>query len=61
MLISGMRGLKFKSRAGQIGQNVANGSPPLQHFSKGAVLRGCNDVEVDGSTTFRRQYSVLFD
>ena len=25
-------GLRFKSRAGQIGQNVTNGSPPLRHF-----------------------------
>ena len=25
-------GLRFKSRAGQIGRCVANGSPPLRHF-----------------------------
>ena len=30
-------GLGFESRAGQIGQNVANGSPPLVRFF-GAVL-----------------------
>ena len=31
---SGARGLWFKSRAGQIVQSVANGSPPLRHFFK---------------------------
>ena len=30
--VSGTGGLRFKSRAGQIGHSVANGSPPLQHF-----------------------------
>ena len=30
--VSGAGGLRFKSRAGQIGHSVANGSPPLQHF-----------------------------
>ena len=30
--VSGARGLRFKSRAGQIGHSVANGSPPLRHF-----------------------------
>ena len=30
--VSESGGLKFKSRAGQIGLSVANGSPPLQHF-----------------------------
>ena len=33
-LVSGARGLRFKSRAGQIGHSVANSSPPLQHFFK---------------------------
>ena len=30
--VSGARGLRFKSRAGQTGHSVANVSPPLQHF-----------------------------
>ena len=30
--VSGAGGLRFKSRAGQIGHSVANGSPLLQHF-----------------------------
>ena len=31
-LVSGAVSLRFKSRAGQIGLSVANGSPLLQHF-----------------------------
>ena len=30
--VSGAGGLRFKSRAGQVGHSVANGSPPLRHF-----------------------------
>ena len=30
--VSGAGGLRFKSRAGQIGHSVANGSPPLRLF-----------------------------
>ena len=30
--VSGAGGLRFKSRAGQMGHSVANGSPPLRHF-----------------------------
>ena len=30
--VCGAEGLSFKSRAGQIGHSVANGSPPLRHF-----------------------------
>ena len=30
--VSGAGGPWFKSRAGQIGHSVANGSPPLRHF-----------------------------
>ena len=30
--VSGAGGLRFKSRAGQIGLSVANGLPPLRHF-----------------------------
>ena len=32
--VSGAGGLRFKSRAGQIGHSVAKGSPPLRHFFK---------------------------
>ena len=37
--VSGAGGLRIKSRAGQIGHSVANGSPPLQHFKKSCVAR----------------------
>ena len=30
--VSGAGGLRFKSRAGQIGHSVADSSPPLRHF-----------------------------
>ena len=32
VFVSGAENLRFKSRAGQIGHSVANGSPPLRHF-----------------------------
>ena len=38
--------LWFKSRAGQIGNSVANVSLPLRHFLKGAVLPGRKAAEV---------------
>ena len=38
--VSGAGGLRFKSRAGKIGQSVVNGSPPLRHFfEKSCVAR----------------------
>ena len=38
--VAGAGGLRFKSRAGQIGHNVANGSPPLRHFfERSCVVR----------------------
>ena len=38
--VFGAGGLKFKSRAGQIGHSVANGAPPLRHFfEKSCVAR----------------------
>ena len=38
--VSGAGGLKFKSRAGQIGHSVANGSPPLRlFFERSCVAR----------------------
>ena len=43
--VSGAGGLRFKSRAGQIGRNVVNGSPPLLRFLKRAVLPGRSDAE----------------
>ena len=38
VFVSGAGGLRFKSRADQIGHSVANGLPPIRHFFKGAVL-----------------------
>ena len=45
-LVSAAGGLRFKSRTGQIGHSVTNGSPPLRHSLKGAVLPGRNDAEM---------------
>ena len=46
MFVSGAGGLRFKSRTGQIGYSVANGSPPLRHFfERSCVARG-NDAEM---------------
>ena len=39
--------LRFKSRASQIGQSVANDSPPVQHFLEwSCVARRRNDAEM---------------
>ena len=38
--ISGAGGLRFKSRTGQIGHSVANGSPPLRHFFEWSCVAG---------------------
>ena len=44
----GAGGLRFKSRAGQIGHSVANGSPALSHlFERSRVTRNRNDVRGD--------------
>ena len=32
VFVSEAGGLRFKSRAGQIGRSVVHGSPPLRHF-----------------------------
>ena len=38
--VSGAEGLRFKSRASQIGHCVANGSPPLRYsFERSCVAR----------------------
>ena len=46
MFASGARGVRFKSRVGQIGQSV----PTARHFcnisSKGNMLLGHNDAEM---------------
>ena len=43
--VFGAGGLRFKSRAGQIEHNAANGSPPLRHFfKKSCVSRKGNDT-----------------
>ena len=34
--VCGAVGLRFKSRASQIGHSVANGSSPLRHFFEGS-------------------------
>ena len=45
--ISGAGGLRFKPQAGQIGQSVAKGLLPLQHFfRKSCVARRSNDAKM---------------
>ena len=46
--VSGAGGLRFKSRAGQIGQSVANGSPPLRNFSgRSCAAHRRNETKMD--------------
>ena len=57
--VSGAEGLRFKSRAGQIGHSVANGSPPLQHlFQRIYVAHRRNDCE-DGPRKLVTRFGVL--
>ena len=44
--VSGAVGLRFESRAGQVGRSVVNGSPLLLHFFKEAALPGRNDAKM---------------
>ena len=44
--VSGAVGQRFKSRAGQIGPSVANGSPPQRHFFERRCVLECNDAEM---------------
>ena len=65
-LVSGVGGLRFKSRTGQIGHSVTNGSPPLRYSSKGAVLPGRNDAEMGPanslhSSTYYSEYNERYD
>ena len=47
MFVSGVGALRFKSRAGQIGHNIANGPSPLQHFFDwSGVVHRSNDSEM---------------
>ena len=43
---------------GQIGHNVANGSPPLRHFSEEAGLPGRNDAEVGSPTCYTLRRNI---
>ena len=63
---SGSGGLRFKSRAGQIGRSVANGSPLLRYFFKGAVLFRRNDAEMGPANSLHAsaqysEYNKRFD
>ena len=45
--VSGAGSLRFKSRADQIGQSVATGSPSLQYFfERSCVARRRNDAQI---------------
>ena len=65
--VSKMEGLRFKSRVGEIGLNVANGSPPLQNFfERSFVARRRNDAELGsanllGPSAQYTEYNVRFD
>ena len=50
-------GSEFDSRAGQIGQNVANGPPPLRRFF-GAVLPRLLAAEIDPATRYTRRRDI---
>ena len=59
-------GLKFKSRAIQIGHSVVNSSPLLRHFFEGAVLPGRHDAKMGTANSLRAQayyseYNERFD
>ena len=64
--IYGAGGLRFNTRAGQIGHSVANGSPTLQHFfaglperSDGAGLPGRSDAEMGPANSFHTSASII--
>ena len=46
-VVSGARGLRLKSRAGQVRHIVASGRHRYNNSSKGVVLPGRNDAEMD--------------
>ena len=59
-------GLRFKSRAGQIGQNVANRSPPLRHFFERicvawAQRRGVGPANSFHALAYYSEYNKRFD
>ena len=55
-LVSGAGGLRFKSRAGEIGHKVANDLLPLEHFfEKSCVTRRLNDVEIGRAARYTLQ------
>ena len=49
--LSGAGSLNFKTRAGQIGCSVANGSSRLQHFEKSCIASKRNDVKMGPATS----------
>ena len=56
--VSGAGGLRFKSRAGQIGHSVANGSPPQRYFlERSCVARA--QWRGDGSRQLVTRFGVL--
>ena len=50
--VSPAGGLRFKSSAGQIGHNAANGLPPLQHFFEKSCVTRRNHAEMRLVTLF---------
>ena len=60
--VSGPKGRRFKSRQGQIGHTVANGSLPLRHFFERNCVQGwqygtvrlnfCQEVRYAGTVRF---------
>ena len=56
--VSGARGPKFKSRAGQFGHSVVDGSPPLRHFFKKVALPGHSDAKI-GAARYTPQQNTM--
>ena len=51
--VSGPKDRRFKSRQGQIGHSVANGSLPLRHFfERSCVIYSRNDAEMAPPTRY---------
>ena len=46
LFVSGAEGMKFKSRASQIGYSVANGSPLLRYFFKRTRTARAQNAEI---------------
>ena len=58
--VTGAGGQKFKSRAGQFGNNIANGSPPLRHFFLKKLCLKVNLHRIHLTSVFVHFFTFLF-